>query len=115
MNLQTLGMGHASRQSPGFPLQKLPMCNLYQPTPRPRERISLEFQVVASDGDYPAMIGQLQPRLFVRAGGADVGQRGLIPWYSKARKPTRSDGKPTSTNNCRTPWVRGWRCLIPCE
>lgn len=70
-------------------------------------------------------IGPLQQGPFIRAGGAAVGQWGLIPWFSKSRRPTGQAGRPISTNNCRVetvasapsfrgPWSRGQRCLIPC-
>ena len=37
----------------------------------------------------------------VRADGLEVGQWGLIPWFSPARRPTGKAGRPISTNNCR--------------
>lgn len=43
----------------------------------------------------------IQQGPFIVPGRAMVGQWGLIPYGSKTRKPTRSDGKPLSTNNCR--------------
>jgi putative SOS response-associated peptidase YedK len=69
-------------------------------------------------------IGPLQQGPFIVPGRAIVGQWGLIPYGSKTREPTRGDGKPLSTNNCRRetvatawsfrgPWARGQRCLIP--
>lgn len=68
--------------------------------------------------------GPWQSGPFVRAGSAVVGQWGLIPWFSEARRPTGRGGRPISTNNCRIEtaataptfrqaWGRGQRCLIP--
>jgi len=69
-------------------------------------------------------IGPWQNGPFVHSKGLDIGQWGLIPWFSPTRRPTGKLGKPISTNNCRIetvatapsfkgPWARGQRCLIP--
>lgn len=98
------------------------MCNRYRPANSQWIRDTFGFHV--ADGSYAAAIGPLQAGPFIVPGRAVVGQWGLIPYGSKTRKPTRADGKPTSTNNCRRetvatawsfrgPWARGQRCLIP--
>jgi putative SOS response-associated peptidase YedK len=62
----------------------------------------------------------------VRASGLAVGQWGLIPFFSKTRRPTGKGGRPISTNNARLEtvatspafrraWSRGQRCLALVE
>lgn len=98
------------------------MCNRYRPASVTFIRDVFGFTLI--EDSYPAAIGPLQSGPFIVPGRAVVGQWGLIPYGSKTRKPTRSDGKPLSTNNCRRetvatawsfrgPWARGQRCLIP--
>jgi putative SOS response-associated peptidase YedK len=100
------------------------MCNRYRPARVTYIRDAFGFTLI--EEAYPASIGPLQQGPFIVPGRAIVGQWGLIPYGSKMRRPTRSDGKPLSTNNCRTetmasawsfrgPWARGQRCLIPAQ
>jgi putative SOS response-associated peptidase YedK len=102
------------------------MCNRYRPVSVTVVRDVFGFTLLeqpqplyATDG-----IGPWQAGPFIRAGSAAVGQWGLIPWFSKTRRPTGRAGRPISTNNCRIetvasapsfkdPWQRGQRCLIP--
>lgn len=98
------------------------MCNRYRPASVTFIRDAFGFTLI--EESYPAGIGPLQNGPFIVSGRAVVGQWGLIPYGSKTRKPTLSDGKPMSTHNCRRetvatawsfrgPWLRGQRCLIP--
>lgn len=100
------------------------MCNLYESTPR--DKISMRHQVGAPVGDYARTIAPLKPGPFVLRDRALVGQWGMIPENSPTRIPLLSNGRPMSTNNCRTErmataptfrnsWKRGQRCLIPAE
>jgi putative SOS response-associated peptidase YedK len=98
------------------------MCNRYRPASVTFIRDVFGFTLI--EESYAAEIGPLQQGPFVTRDRALVGQWGLIPQGSKTRKPTRADGKPISTNNCRRetvasawsfrgPWARSQRCLIP--
>ena len=101
------------------------MCNVYVPP----SFDSLNARWVRRNPLAPwgKAVAPLLPGPIVRRGGVlDVGQWGLIPHGSPTRKPTRRDGKPMSTNNCRRetvasawtfrfPWARGQRCLIPAQ
>jgi putative SOS response-associated peptidase YedK len=98
------------------------MCNRYRPATITFVRDVFGFTLI--EDSYPAAIGPLQRAPFIVPGRALVGQWGLTPDRSKTLKPTRTDGKPMSTNNCRRetvatawsfrrPWARGQRCLIP--
>lgn len=100
------------------------MCNLYESTPR--DKISMRHQVGAPVGDYARTIAPLKPGPFVLRDRALIGQWGMIPEHSSLRTPLLSNGRPMSTNNCRTErmaaaptfrnaWKRGQRCLIPAE
>jgi putative SOS response-associated peptidase YedK len=104
------------------------VCNRYRPASLTYIRDVFGFtQIRVREPDLPPVapsIGPYQPGPFVHARGLDVGQWGLIPWFSKTRRPTSSAGRPISTNNCRIetvatapsfkgPWARGQRCLIP--
>jgi putative SOS response-associated peptidase YedK len=100
------------------------MCNRYRPASVTFIRDAFGFTLI--EDSYAPAIGPLQQGPFIVPGRAVVGQWGLIPWGSKTRKPTRADGKPMSTNNCRRetaatawsfrgPWSRGQRCLIPAQ
>jgi putative SOS response-associated peptidase YedK len=118
------------------------MCNRYRPSSVTRVKDAYGTMTVVEerepkdeDGAEPRVppplvpyattgIGPWQQGPFVHAGGLAVGQWGLIPWFSKTRRPTGKTGKPISTNNCRIegvatapsfkgPWARGQRCLIP--
>jgi putative SOS response-associated peptidase YedK len=103
------------------------MCNRYRPASVTRVRDEFGFTLIRerepvsynTDG-----IGPLQNGPFIQARGLEIGQWGLIPWFSKTRRPTAKSGQPISTNNCRIesvatapsfkdPWARGQRCLIP--
>lgn len=101
------------------------MCNLYQPPPEARYDHDPDFRplpdgrrawklTVAPFGDGPFML----------ADRSLVGQWGMIPPYSKTRRPTLPNGRPLSTNNARRErmasaptfldaWKSGRRCLIP--
>ena len=102
------------------------MCNRYRPASVTYVRDVFGFTLLEEQQPLynTAGIGPWQPGPFVRHGRVDVGQWGLIPWFSKTRRPTGRGGRPISTNNCRTetvatapsfkgPWARGQRCLIP--
>ncbi len=101
------------------------MCNRYRPASVTYIRDVFGFTSIKErEPDLPPAIGPWQQGPFVRSAGLDVGQWGLIPWFSKTRRPTGKFGKPISTNNCRIetvatapsfkgPWARGQRCLIP--
>jgi putative SOS response-associated peptidase YedK len=101
------------------------MCNRYRPASVTTIRDAFGFTSIKEREPYAtAGIGPLQPGPFVHAAGLEVGQWGLIPWFSKTRRPTGNAGRPISTNNCRIetvataptfkgPWARGQRCLIP--
>lgn len=104
------------------------MCNRYRPASVVRIRDVFGFTYIESDTPlYNAGgIGPWQQGPFLRAGGAEVGQWGLIPWFSKTKRPIGRGGRPISTNNCRIetvataptfkgPWSRGQRCIIPAE
>jgi putative SOS response-associated peptidase YedK len=109
------------------------MCNRYRAASVVRIRNLFGFTYVESgppvEHRYATTgIGPWQQGPFVRAGrdDLDVGQWGLIPWFSPARRPTGKGGRPISTNNARIetiatapafkgPWSRGQRCLIPAE
>jgi putative SOS response-associated peptidase YedK len=100
------------------------MCNRYRPANITRIRDAFGFTYIEDGPEYnPRGIGPLQQGPFVRAGGLVVGQWGLIPWFSKTRRPTGKAGRPISTNNCRietaasapafkSAWSRGQRCLV---
>jgi putative SOS response-associated peptidase YedK len=98
------------------------MCNRYRPASITFIRDVFGFTLI--EEGYAEAIGPLQLGPFIVPGRAMLGQWGLIPHGSKSRRPTRADGKPMSTNNCRRetvatawsfrgPWARGQRCLIP--
>jgi putative SOS response-associated peptidase YedK len=102
------------------------MCNRYRPvsTTMVRDVFGFTFLEEPQPLYSTAGIGPWQLGPFLRSDHAVVGQWGLIPWFSKARRPTGKGGRPISTNNCRietvataptfkTPWARGQRCLIP--
>jgi putative SOS response-associated peptidase YedK len=102
------------------------MCNRYRPVSTTMVRDVFGFTFIEEPQPLynPAGIGPWQPGPFVRNGNAAVGQWGLIPWFSKTRRPTGKGGRPISTNNARIesiataptfkgPWARGQRCLIP--
>ena len=102
------------------------MCNRYRPVSVTVVRDVFGFTLLEQPQPLYATqgIGPWQPGPFVRSGSAEVGQWGLIPWFSKSRRPTGRGGRPISTNNCRIetvatapsfkgPWARGQRCLIP--
>ncbi|QJW84548.1 SOS response-associated peptidase [Ramlibacter terrae] len=102
------------------------MCNRYRAVSVTVIRDVFGFTLIEEAQPLYATtgIGPLQQGPFIHAGGAVVGQWGLIPWFSKTRRPTGTGGRPISTNNCRietaatapsfkTPWARGQRCLIP--
>lgn len=104
------------------------MCNRYRPASVTYVRDVFGFTMIKEREPDAAFntggIGPWQQGPFVRRGGLDIGQWGLIPWFSKSRRPTGRMGKPISTNNCRIetvasapsfkgPWSRGQRCLIP--
>ena len=104
------------------------MCNRYRAASVVRIRDVFGFTYIESgpplyrtDG-----IGPWQTGPFLRAAGAEIGQWGLIPWFSGTRRPTGRGGRPISTNNCRIEtvasaptfkgaWLRGQRCIIPAE
>jgi putative SOS response-associated peptidase YedK len=98
------------------------MCNRYRPASVTFIRDVFGFTLL--EEGYAQAIGPLQRGPFIVPGRALVGQWGLIPQGSTTRRPSRADGKPISTNNCRRetvasawsfrgPWARGQRCLIP--
>lgn len=102
------------------------MCNRYRPVSVTVVRDVFGFTLLEQPQPLYAThgIGPWQPGPFIRAGRADVGQWGLIPWFSATRRPTGRGGRPISTNNCRIetaataptfkgPWSRSQRCLIP--
>jgi putative SOS response-associated peptidase YedK len=100
------------------------MCNVYQTTSP--QRLALSFSVPAPVETYLPIIGPWQCGPIVRHGRVDIGQWGLIPWFSETRKAKAKDGRPLMTNNCRSEtmataptfkgaWARGQRCLIPAE
>jgi putative SOS response-associated peptidase YedK len=101
------------------------MCNRYRPASATYIRDVFGFTSIKEREPYATDgIGPLQKGPFVHAGGLEVGQWGLIPWFSKSRRPVGKAGRPISTNNCRVetvatapsfkgPWARGQRCLIP--
>ncbi len=102
------------------------MCNRYRPVSVTVLRDVFGFTLIEEPQPLYATtgIGPWQPGPFIHAGGVQVGQWGLIPWFSKTRRPTGQGGRPISTNNCRVesaatapsfkgPWARGQRCLIP--
>lgn len=102
------------------------MCNRYRPVSVTVIRDVFGFTLLEEPQPLYATggIGPLQAGPFIRKDAATVGQWGLIPWFSKTRKPTGREGRPISTNNCRIetvatapsfkgPWARGQRCLIP--
>ena len=101
------------------------MCNRYRPASVTYIRDVFGFTSIKEREPYATTgIGPLQRGPFVQAAGLEVGQWGLIPWFSKTRRPTGKAGRPISTNNCRmetvataptfkSPWARGQRCLIP--
>ena len=104
------------------------MCNRYRPVSVTVVRDVFGFTLLEEPQPLYATtgIGPLQRGPFVRAGSAAVGQWGLIPWFSKRKRPTGQGGRPISTNNCRIetvattpsfkgPWARGQRCLIPAQ
>lgn len=104
------------------------MCNRYRPVSVTVVRDVFGFTLLEEPQPLYATqgIGPWQQGPFIRAGSAHVGQWGLIPWFSKARRPTGRGGRPISTNNCRIetvataptfkgPWLRGQRCIIPAE
>lgn len=102
------------------------MCNRFRPASSTYVRDLFGFTLI--EDPEPAYsttgIGPLQVGPFITAQGLRVGQWGLIPWFSKSRRPIGKGGRPISTNNCRIetvatapsfkgPWSRGQRCLIP--
>jgi putative SOS response-associated peptidase YedK len=98
------------------------MCNRYRPASVTYIRDVFGFTLI--EDSYPSATLPLWRGPFIVPGRALVGQWGLTPDRSKTLKPTRSDGRPLSTNNCRRetvatawsyrgPWSRGQRCLIP--
>jgi len=101
------------------------MCNRYRPASVTMIRDAFGFTSIKEREPYATTgIGPLQRGPFVHAEGLGVGQWGLIPWFSRNRRPTGKAGRPISTNNCRIetvatapafkgPWARGQRCLIP--
>jgi putative SOS response-associated peptidase YedK len=105
------------------------VCNRYRPASVTYVRDVFGFTLIKErEPDATSFnvdgIGPWQNGPFVRARGLDVGQWGLIPWFSATRRPTGKLGKPISTNNCRIetvaiapsfkgPWARRQRCLIP--
>jgi putative SOS response-associated peptidase YedK len=103
------------------------MCNRYRPASVTHVRDEFGFTLIREHApvDYNTEgIGPLQNGPFIQVRGLDIGQWGLIPWFSKTRRPTGKAGQPISTNNCRIesvatapsfkdPWARGQRCLIP--
>lgn len=102
------------------------MCNRYRPVSVTVVRDVFGFTLLEQPQPLYAThgIGPWQQGPFIRNGAAQVGQWGLIPWFSKARRPAGRGGRPISTNNCRIetvatapsfkgPWSRGQRCLIP--
>lgn len=103
------------------------MCNRYRPATVTRIRDAFGFTLIEDAPAYNSNgIGPWQPGPFIRAGGVAVGQWGLVPWFSKGRRPTGRGGRPISTNNCRIEtaataptfkgsWTRGQRCIIPAE
>jgi putative SOS response-associated peptidase YedK len=104
------------------------MCNRYRPVSVTVVRDLFGFTLLEEPQPLYSTtgIGPYQQGPFVRAGAAAVGQWGLIPWFSKTRRPSNRDGRPISTNNCRIetvatapsfkgPWARGQRCLIPAQ
>ena len=104
------------------------MCNRYRPVSVAVVGDVFGFTLLEEPQPLYATtgIGPCQQGPFVRAGSAAVGQWGLIPWFSKTRRPANRSGRPISTNNCRIetvatassfkgPWGRGQRCLIPAQ
>ncbi len=101
------------------------MCNLYESTPR--DKINMRHALTLPDVPYERTIAPLRAAPFVMAQGTSaVGQWGMIPYSSKTRIPTTSQGKRMSTNNARSEtvatawtfrqaWTRGRRCLIPAD
>lgn len=105
------------------------MCNRYRPASVTYVRDVFGFTLIKDREPEAASyntdgIGPWQNGPFIHKQGLDIGQWGLIPWFSKTRRPTGKLGKPISTNNCRIetvatapsfkgPWARGQRCLIP--
>jgi len=103
------------------------MCNRYRPASVTHIRDEFGVTLIRERtpvGYNPEGIGPLQNGPFIQARGLDIGQWGLIPWFSKTKRPTGKTGQPISTNNCRIesmasapsfkePWARGQRCLIP--
>ncbi len=101
------------------------MCNRYRPASVTHIRDVFGFTLVEDCAPYATDgIGPYQQGPFVQSRGLVVGQWGLIPWFSKTRRPTGKAERPISTNNCRietvatapsfkAPWARGQRCLIP--
>jgi putative SOS response-associated peptidase YedK len=102
------------------------MCNRYRPVSVTVVRDVFGFTLLEEPQPLYATqgIGPWQQGPYIRAGAAVVGQWGLVPSFSAARRPTGRGGRPISTNNCRietvgtTPtfrpsWLRGQRCLIP--
>jgi len=102
------------------------MCNRYRPVSVTTIRDLFGFTLLEEPQPLYATtgIGPYQAGPFVHGKGLEVGQWGLIPWFSPARRPTGKGGRPISTNNCRIetvatapsfkgPWARGQRCLIP--
>lgn len=86
----------------------------------------MRHQVAAPIGNYHRSITPLKPGPFVLTDRAVVGQWGMVPEHSLTRTPLLSNGRPMSTNNCRTErmttaptfrnaWKHGQRCLIPAE
>jgi putative SOS response-associated peptidase YedK len=103
------------------------MCNRYRPANITRVRDAFGFTHIEDGPEYsPRGIGPWHQGPFVRAAGLAVGQWGLIPFFSKTRRPTGKGGRPISTNNARietvataptfkSAWSRGQRCLVPAE
>lgn len=80
-----------------------PMCNRYRAVSVTVIRDVFGFTLIEEAQPLYATTGiePLQQAPCIRAGGAVVGQWGLIPWFSQTRRPTGTSGRPISTNNCR--------------
>lgn len=99
------------------------MCNLYQPSDRPK--IIIRHLVPDFLGDYGTTVAPFKPGPIVVPGRALVAQWGLIAPFAGNRDGIYN-GKRLSTNNCRRErmataptyrdaWRKGQRCLIPAE
>ena len=77
------------------------MCNRYRPASVTVIRDVFGQTIIKQredwDGAYnPAGIGPYQQGPFVHGRGLEVGQWGLIPWFSKTKRPTGKGGRPIS-------------------